>query len=200
MTQSRKRWSPVLVCAVITTLLALTLLIYVRSPYGRLRMILGAHTLALLSRTDAVQAYRIDPNWVQNPGSETIGGNRLAEMGVDFKGFIITARGRPLDRNAVRALTSILRDARTYQGSRKDCDFAPTVAYRLRAGAESLELLLDFTCGRLQLLTRDARGAATHVVYGDFDRDLPALTALTRQTLPTKDPAGDQDKSQKRKQ
>jgi hypothetical protein len=166
------------------TLLTLVLLGYVLSPVGRVRMVLGSRTLALLDRANRVQAYQIDPNWVQNPRGPVIGQNRLTANGAEFKGFVIVGSGQEQGRDAAAVLISLLRDARTYGGSRKTCDFSPVVAYRLRAGDETLELLLDFTCGRLQLLTRDGHGQATHSVFGDFDHARAGLVALTRQTFP----------------
>ena len=184
MIEPKRRRLPVLIFGMLATAMMVALLIYVLSPAGRVRMILGSYTLALLTRIDQVQPYRIDPNWVQNPKGSVIGQNRLAETGVDFKGFAVVASGKLQGRDFAVALAKIIRDVRTYQVSRKSCDFSPTVAYRLRAGDESLELLLDFECDRLQLVTRDAHGQATHTAFGDFDRSYPTLVALTKQALP----------------
>jgi hypothetical protein len=183
MTQTRRRRSPLLFFAVFTTLAALALLLYVRSPLGRLRMLLGGHTLALLDRVDQAQVYRIDPDWVQNPQGQVIGQCRL-ENGVDFKGFVITATGRAQGRADLVPLMETLRDARTYQDMRQECDFSPTVAYRLRAGDAAIEVLLDFQCNRLQLLARDAHGKAGRPVYGNLDRAHMPLAVLTHRAFP----------------
>jgi hypothetical protein len=179
MTPPKRRRLPILICGVLATLVMIVLLVYVVSPAGRVHMILGSHTLALLTRIDAVQAYQIDPNWVQQPKGPVIGQNHLAEMGVDFKGFAIVASGRPQGREEGATLAAILRDPQTYQASKQTCDFSPTIAYRLRAGDETLELLLDFGCDRLQLLTRNSHGQATRTVFGEFGRSRPALVAMT---------------------
>ena len=184
MPQPKRRGQPTRFGAALVMMLTVSLVIYVLSPEGRVRMVLGSRTFHLLSRIDRVQPFRIDPNWVQDPKGPVIGQNGLAMMGVDFKGFVITATGNSQGMSFAGELASILSDAQTYQGSNKSCDFSPTIAYRLRAGDGTLELLLDFQCNRLQLLTRDARGQATHSVFGDFDRYRASLSALTTRALP----------------
>jgi len=169
--------------ALVAALVALSLAAYVLSPTGRVRMRLGSRTVAMLQTVRSVEACRIDPNWVQEPKRAVIGQHK--EFGIDFHGFEIAGETHKLDAASGQSITVLLRDARTYSGgSKKDCDFAPNVAYRLQCDNGTLEALFDFQCNQMQMLTKDAAGRTTHIAWSDFDPVRGTLAALTKRALP----------------
>ncbi len=171
------------IIGILAAAIGIALAVYVLSPTGRVRMRLGSRAIVMLQTVRSVEASRIDPNWVQEPKRAVIGQHK--EFGIDFHGFEIVDETRELDPVLSQDIAALLRDARTYSGgSKKNCEFAPTVAYRLQCENGTLEALFDFRCNQMQLLTKNSSGSLTHIAWSDFDPVRGTLSALTKRALP----------------
>lgn len=179
----KRRPSLVILTGAAALLTVVLLAAYLMSPVGKMRLALGDRSIHLLREAQTARAFRIDPNWVQNPRGPTIGAGSIPEQGVSFPGYRILASGRSLPASETAELRDALLDAEDYAGPQPACDFAPGLAFRLTGPGGTAEALVDTACGAFQIVARSSRGRLIHTAYGSLGHHAAPLAAVARTSL-----------------
>ncbi len=148
----------------------------VTEPTPKMREALGPTVLGGLVNATKVQAFRVTD----------AGGLRPDPAKAIASDFVRGAAGLELDAPALEALRSVLYDEHSYRLGQDvaGCRFVPHLSFQFRAGLDTLEALVSFSCN--QVLFVLGKPGGRWVPQGTFDVK-PArkqLLALARQALP----------------
>jgi hypothetical protein len=140
----------------------------------------GGTSIDVLSKPQAVEAFRIDPGIPapvggskDEPAAGAAAAPRLGE-------YRITAGPVAVDAATAAELSSILLDPDTYDWVRaKGCEFRPGVGLRFVKDASRVEMALCFECDELMIWRLGRR-----IGMEDFDAARPRLVAVVKKLFP----------------
>ena len=139
----------------------------------------------IVREATSVETFRVRPRWTSEESKRRSNPKYAAE----FIGFYpIDRRGPVMKGDFTGRLAAVLLDESNYirfePGQTKKCIFEPGVAFRMRSGADRVDILLCFTCQ--QLSVNCSRGHL-RLPAGDFDPGVARFAALAKEAFP-KDP------------
>jgi hypothetical protein len=103
-----------------------------------------AQTRAILAGATTVEVYRTD-------GMNRPRANKPCQAGeLRIGGFLVTARGQDQGADFAARLAAVLSNPETYSDSRALC-YNPGVAFRVKHGAEAVDVLICFRCDNFYL-------------------------------------------------
>jgi hypothetical protein len=135
-------------------------------------------TITILKSASRVQTYRLSSEFSENakqfkPTDDRIHGYRIKAIG--------PVEGQPF----ASELRNILLSPQTYTKRNVMCMMDPGVAYRVRQGNETVEVLLCFHCGQLLILRKNQAGETLGSGYTLMAGDsYKRLLALSRRAFP----------------
>jgi RNA polymerase sigma factor (sigma-70 family) len=143
-------------------------------PVAALRKLLGVRAVEIIAGAEQVEVYRVEAERLPKGGRDKALGH-----------YKIVARGKDQGKSFVAGLRATLFNEKTYLFEKsKDCKFTPEVGFRFRAGEESVDILLCFSCNQIRVLTMDGQGKETHFTQMDFDRARETWVKLAKSVFP----------------
>jgi hypothetical protein len=144
-----------------------------KPPSARVKTFLGDRAVDVLSATDKVEVYRVQ-GFRNKPDDK-------AEM---IGGYAVLAKGKEQGKEFAGRLREVLFNDKTYLFDvAKLCKFDPGVAYRLRKGNVTVEVLLCFSCDEVLVLTLEG-GKEVKRSHEDVDPMRAVLVKLAKEALP----------------
>jgi hypothetical protein len=145
-------------------------------PSSELERMVGSDVIAIISNSDEVETFRIDPESIWKPEKKALEGMRI-------DGFLVISNGKTQDSAFAAKLRAILLQDETYKKPSAKC-FDPGVAYRFKHGERSADVAICFMCNDM-----DSQPNRKHNTTGDqladFTREArAALLALTKEAFP----------------
>jgi hypothetical protein len=129
--------------------------------------------LTILRGATTVEVFRV--------ASQSTGPTKGESVG----GYPITNRGGDRDGRFAARLAATLEELwRSDRHAAKGCTFEPGVAFRVRRGGESLELVLCFRCDMQHVVLKDRRGETTFDQVEDNDPIRAELVLLAKEVFP----------------
>jgi hypothetical protein len=148
-----------------------------KPPSTRVKNFLGDKAVDVLSAADRVEVYRIqgfrpDPQKKPDDKAEKIGG------------YMVLAKGKEQGKEFAGRLREVLFNDKTYLFDvAKLCIFDPGVAFRMRKGEVTVEVLLCFSCDEVLVLTSEG-GKVARRSHEDVDPMRAVLVKLAKEALP----------------
>lgn len=148
----------------------------VTAPAPKVRQALSEKTLALLESADTAQSFE----------ASECGGLRPEASKAIASDFVRGEPGAMLNEQQLKVLRSVLYDEQSFrfQQDVSRCRFVPNLSVQLRAGIDTLETLISFSCN--QVLFVMGKPGGRWILQGTFDVK-PArakLLELAKATLP----------------
>jgi hypothetical protein len=149
----------------------------VTAPTPKVREALSDTTLTLLASAESAQTF----------GASDSGGLRPDPSKAIASDFVRGAPGATLDSTQLDALRSVLYDEKSFRFGQdvSRCRFVPNLSVQLRAGIDTLETLISFSCN--QVLFVMGKPGGRWIPQGTYDVK-PArakLLEFAKATLPT---------------